>query len=260
MLYVYSTDQIGQKISPHLLELKEEYGATALKLSTEDAGMSFSQISYWAQKVSPVLPVSIKIGGPEARNDMKMISTLKDIPGIIAPMVESSYSLQKYIRSLKETFERFEDISKHINIETLTAFENVSQIMSVPEISFIDEITIGRNDLSRSVNKEVDDPEIDDMCKVIIEAAQRKNIKVSIGGAVNPKNAERVFQQIKPDKINTRSVVFNRGCPLNIEKSILKALEFEILILKEDLRLGFISKNEATERMGKLKKRMAATC
>ena len=132
--------------------------------------------------------------------------------------------------------------------------------MSVPEINFIDEITIGRNDLSRSVNKEVDDPEIDDMCKVIIEAAQRKNIKVSIGGAVNPKNAERVFQQIKPDKINTRSVVFNRGCPLNIEKSILKALEFEILMLKEDLRLGFISKNEATERMGKLKKRMAATC
>ncbi len=97
------------------------------------------------------------------------------------------------------------------------------------------------------------------MCKVIVEAAQRKNIKVSIGGAVNPKNAERVFKQIKPDKINTRSVVFSRGCSLDIEQFVLKALEFEILMMREDLRLGFISKNEATDRIEKLKKRMAIT-
>ncbi len=260
MLHIYSTDKTKQKVNLLLRELKEEYGASGLKLSTEDAGMSFEQIAYWAQIASPALPVFVKIGGPEARNDMKKISALKNISGIIAPMVESSYSLQKYISSLKETFERFEDRSKHINIETITAFENLSQIFSIPEINFIDEITIGRGDLSRSVSKKVDDPEVDNMCKIIIEAAQRKNIKVSIGGAVNPKNAERVFKQIEPDKINTRSVVFSRGCSLNVERSILKALEYEILMLKEDLRLGFISKNEATDRIEKLKKRMTATC
>jgi hypothetical protein len=260
MLHIYNTDKIEQKISLSLRELKEEYGASAIKLSTEDAGMSFEQIAYWAQIASPVLPVFVKIGGPEARNDMKRISAIKHISGIIAPMVESSYSLQKYISSLKETFERFDDLSKHINVETITAFENLSQIFSISEISFIDEITIGRGDLSKSVCKEVDGPEVNDMCKVIVEAAQRKNIKVSIGGAVNPKNAERVFKQIKPDKINTRSVVFNRGCSLGIERSILMALEYEILMLKEDLRLGFISKNESTDRIQKLKKRMATAC
>ena len=257
MLQVQKTDQSEQKVSLLLRELKEKYGTSGLKLSTEDAGMSFEQIAYWAQIASPVLPVFVKISGPEARNDMKMLSSLKGISGIIAPMVESSYSLQKYISSLKEIFERFEYLSKHINIETVTAYEKISQILSVPEIKFIDEITIGRGDLSRSVNKEVDDPEVDGMCKIIIEAAQRKNIKVSVGGSVNPKNAERVFQLIKPDKINTRSVIFNRGGSLDIEQSVLKALEFEILMMQEDLRMGFILKNEATDRIEKLKKRMA---
>tara|TARA_B100000315_G_scaffold213773_1_gene211900 strand:- start:8278 stop:9057 length:780 start_codon:yes stop_codon:yes gene_type:complete len=259
MLHLYSTDKIEQKISLLLRELKEEYGASGLKLSTEDAGMSFEQIVYWAQIASPALPVFVKIGGPEARNDMKRISALKDISGIIAPMVESSYSLQKYISSIKEIFERFEEMSIHINVETITAFENLSQIFAIPEINFIDEITIGRGDLSKSVSKEVDDPEVDNMCKTIVEAAQRKNIKVSIGGAVNPKNAERVFNQIKPDKINTRSVVFNRGSSLDIERSIVMALKYEILMMKEDLRLGFISKNEATDRIEKLNKRMTIT-
>lgn len=260
MLHAYSTDQSEQKTSLLLRELKEKYGASGLKLSTEDAGMSFDQIAYWAQIASPILPVFVKIGGPEARNDMKKISTLMDISGVIAPMVESSYSLQKYISSLKEIFKRFENLSKHINIETITAYENLSKIFSIPEISYIDEITIGRGDLSRSVNKEVDDPEVDNMCKTIIETAQRNNIKVSIGGAVNHKNAERVFKQIKPDKINTRSVVFSRGGSSDIEKSILKALEYEVLMMREDFRLGFISENEAADRIEKLKKRMTIAC
>ena len=251
--------QFEQKAGLLLRELKEEYGASGLKLSTEDAGMGFEQIAYWTQVASPVLPVFVKIGGPEAKNDMKMISALKGISGVIAPMVESSYSLQKYISSLKEILKQFDVLSKHINIETKNSFQNLPQIMSAPEINFIDEITIGRGDLSRSVNKEVDDSEVDDMCKIIVETAQRKKIKVSIGGGVNPKNAERVFQRIKPDKINTRSIVFNRGCSLDIKQSILKALEYEILMMNEDFRLGFISKNEAESRNEKLQKRMTAT-
>ncbi len=131
MLQVQKIDQSEQKTSLLLRELKEEYGASGLKLSTEDAGMSFDQIAYWAQIASPVLPVFVKIGGPEARNDMKKISALKDISGVIAPMVESSYSLQKYISSFKEIFERFEDLSKHIKIETITAYENLSKIFSI---------------------------------------------------------------------------------------------------------------------------------
>lgn len=237
------------------LELKEKYGASGLKLSTEDAGMSFEQIAHWAQIVSPVVPVMVKIGGPEARNDMKMISTMNNISGIIAPMIESGYSLQKYTQSLKEIFGQSEHLSKHINIETITACKNLSQIFAVPEISLINEITIGRGDLSRSINKEADDPEVTHLCKTIVKTAKKKNIKVSIGGAINPKNAKRIFKDIGPDKINTRSVVFNRGHSRNINQSVSKALGFEIVMMEENLRLGFVSTNEAKFRIEKLKER-----
>lgn len=256
MLQVKKTAQSEQKISEMLRELKEENGATGLKLSTEDAAMSFEQIAYWTRLASPFMPVFVKIGGPEARNDMKIMSALEEVSGIIAPMVESPYSLQKYISSLKEISGRFDALSKHINIETITAFENLQQILSVSETAFIEEITIGRGDLSRSAGKEVDNPEIDRMCKTIIEAAHEKDINVSIGGSVNPENASRVFTEIKPDKINTRSVVFDRKSSSDIKRSILKALEFEIEMMKEDFRKNFIPKREADERIEKLEKRM----
>lgn len=254
-----SLQQDFEKTSALLWELKEEHGASGLKLSTEDAGMSFQQISYWSQIASPVFPVIVKIGGPEARNDMKMLSNLNDIAAVVAPMIESPYSLRKYISSLKEIFgdNKFKGVSKHINIETITAFENLSHILSVPEAGFIEEITIGRGDLSRSINKEADDQEVSRISKIIIEEAQRKNIKVSIGGTVNPKNAKQVFEEMKPDKINTRSIVFNRGSSSDVGKAVLMALEFEIIMMKEDLKHGFVSIDEARDRTEKLKKRMA---
>ena len=253
-----SSDQ--ENICLFLWELKEKYGASGLKLSTEDAGMSFEQIVYWTQIVSPVLPVVVKIGGPEARNDMKMLSGLNNISGVIAPMIESDYSLQNYISSLQEIFgeDKFQNISKQFNIETITAFKNLSQILSVPEINVIEEITIGRGDLSRSVMKEVDDPEVCRMSTLIVKEASRKSIKVSVGGAVNPKNAQQIFESIKPDKINTRSVVFNKRDSSDIEQSVLKALEFEIIMMEEDFRMDFVSKKEAKSRIEKLKKRMTA--
>ena len=248
--------QLIQNSAALLGELKETYGASAIKLSTEDAGMSFEQIKYWAGVASPLMPVVVKIGGPEAKNDMKMVSELNTISGIIGPMIESAYSLQKYISSLKEVSERFQKISKHINIETISAYNNLSQILAVADISLIEEITIGRGDLSRSMSKEVDDPEVNNICKEVVERANEKNIKISIGGAINPKNAKRIFEEIKPDKINTRSLVFERNCS-NIEASVLKALEFEIIMSDEDIRLGFISSREGRERIEKLKQRMS---
>lgn len=245
-----------RNISSSFLELKEKFGAAGLKLSTEDAGMSFEQITYWTQIVSSMVPVIVKIGGPEAKNDMKMLSAINNISGIIAPMVESPYSLQKYISSLKEIFGQNDQYSRHINIETITGCKNLSQILSIPEISFINEITIGRGDLSRSINKEVDDPEVSHLCETIVKAAREKNIKVSIGGAINPQNANRIFKEIGPDKINTRSVVFNKESSINIKQSVLKALEFEIIMMKENLRMGFVPANETEYRIEKLKERM----
>ncbi len=142
------------------------------------------------------------------------------------------------------------------NLESAELIKYASNAFLATKISFINEITIGRGDLSRSINKEVDDPEVSHLCETIVKAARKENIKVSIGGAINPQNANRIFKEIGPDKINTRSVVFNKESSKNIKQSVLKALEFEIIMMKENLRMGFVPTNEAEYRIEKLKERM----
>ena len=105
-----------------LRKLKTEYDACGLKLSTEDAGMTIDQIKFWAD--CSLLPVVVKIGGPNARNDIKQLVSLK-IEGLIAPMVESPYGLENFIAAVKDftTPIQFERLSKHINIETSIRIE-----------------------------------------------------------------------------------------------------------------------------------------
>ena len=59
-----------------LRHLKNQFGACGLKLSTEDAAMSIEQIGYWAEFSNNILSTVVKIGGPNARNDIKQLSLI----------------------------------------------------------------------------------------------------------------------------------------------------------------------------------------
>ena len=63
--------------------MKNDFGACGLKLSTEDAAMTIDQIKFWAD--ISLLPVVVKIGGPNARNDIKQLVSL-NIDGLIVQL------------------------------------------------------------------------------------------------------------------------------------------------------------------------------
>ena len=88
-----------QGLRSALLQLKNQFGACGLKLSTEDAAMSIEQIGYWAEV--DILPATVKIGGPNARNDIKQLLPM-NIDGLIAPMVESPYGLENFISAVRD--------------------------------------------------------------------------------------------------------------------------------------------------------------
>ena len=115
------------RLATALHKLKDEFSASSLKLSTEDAAMSFEQIQFWVEVSSGILPVIVKIGGPNARNDIKQLMAIK-VDGFIAPMVESSFGLKNFMEALSDytTPIQFEGLDKHINIETVTAMENLN--------------------------------------------------------------------------------------------------------------------------------------
>ena len=131
-----------QGLRSALLQLKNQFGACGLKLSTEDAAMSIEQIGYWAEV--DILPATVKIGGPNARNDIKQLLPM-NIDGLIAPMVESPYGLENFISAVRDftTPMQFERLKKQINIETETAVRQLDSILLDPEAKYIDEITIG---------------------------------------------------------------------------------------------------------------------
>ena len=123
----------GQDLRSTLMELKNRFGACGLKLSTEDAGMSMEQIGYWAESAGNTLPAVVKIGGPNARNDIKQLLPM-NIDGLIAPMVESPYGLENFISAVRDftTPMQFERLKKQINIETETAVRQLDSILLTP--------------------------------------------------------------------------------------------------------------------------------
>ena len=128
---VKKTESFQATLGRTLRKLKNDFGACGLKLSTEDAAMTINQIKFWADL--SVLPVVVKIGGPNARNDIKQLVSL-NIDGLIAPMVESPYGLENFILAVQDftTPMQFGRLNKHINIETITAVKQLDGILNAP--------------------------------------------------------------------------------------------------------------------------------
>lgn len=257
-------DDLNEKTRSQLTEslrrLKTRFGASALKLSTEDAAMSFPQIEYWSRIASGVMPVVVKIGGPNARNDIKQLLSLS-IDGFIAPMVESPYGLENYMEAVQDfaTPRQFKALSKHINIETTTAVEQLDAILDSPAARHLDEITIGRQDLSKSMKKPIHDPSLLSRVKKTVQLIRSRNIKVSIGGGIVPGVIDLLLEDIQPDKFNTRIITFDVEHDTSYRDAVRDALQFEITMLENDRREEFISREEEKIRVEELGKRLASS-
>lgn len=237
--------------------LKTRYGASGLKLSTEDAAMSLRQIGYWNQLCAGIMPVVVKIGGPNARNDVKQLVAL-NVDGLIAPMVESVYGLENYIEAIRDftTPIRFKTLDKHINIETITAVEHLDEILNSPLADLLDEITIGCKDLSKSMKKSVHDKHLRERVKDVVQRIKSRQITVSIGGGITPDSIDEVLDEIQPDRFNTRLITFDVKPGNSYHDAVCEALQFEMLMLANDSKEGFISREEEKLRISEIKKRL----
>ena len=238
-----------------LRHLKNDFGACGLKLSTEDAAMTIDQIKFWID--ASLLPAIVKIGGPNARNDIKQLVPL-NIDGLIAPMVESPYGLENFISALRDftTPMQFGRLNKHINIETVTAVKQLDDILNAPEAKYLDEITIGCSDFSSSLKKSVVDRSVLNKVTRAVRKIQSKKILVSVGGGIQPETIDGFLKKVQPDKFNTRLVTFDVVPGQEYRQAVAEALRFEILMLEHDAKQGFITRDEEKFRVKELKKRL----
>jgi|GEM_PF-574284 len=247
----------GLELIQNMRTLKNEFGASCLKLSTEDAAMSFEQIRFWTRLADGILPVMVKIGGPNARNDIKQLLAM-NIDGLIAPMVESVYGLENFLSAVRDftTPMQMQRLAKQINIETVTAVEKLEDILASPEAVLLDEITIGCSDLSQSLKKDRLDPLVQSLVKQTVAKIKSRNINVSVGGGIAPDTIDAILSDVQPHQFNTRMVTFSVRPGQSYRTAVTETLYFELKMLEHDLKKGFICKDEEKFRARQLKTRL----
>jgi len=221
-----------EKILLKMSILRSKYFVTGLKSGTEVEDMDFSEISIMHQIAkNQRIPLTIKIGGPEARNDMRQLIAM-GIEGILAPMIESTYGLKNFVQSLQQlcSDDQFETLIKAVNIETITAYKAFDNMLASNPGQIINHITIGRSDLSASMNLSVDDDEVIRCTKNIVLKAKNNGKSTSVGGNITPYNATHIMREIAPDRINTRHLLISLKNNSIMDECIAQALEFEILL------------------------------
>lgn len=222
--------------------LKDNFNIYGLKASFEDEGCMLDEMfSLRSLTHRCGLNFSIKVGGCEAKTDV-INSALLEADAIVAPMIESSFALQKWSETISFFLKKniLNDCRFFINIESRCAYDNVKEILQSCHASKLYGVTVGRSDLARSygmTKKEVDNDEIFHKTKYILEQAKRKRLNTCIGGSISVDSCEfieNLYSLNLLDKIETRNVIvqLNDSNIKNINDGIEGSILFEKIWLK----------------------------
>ena len=213
-----------ERIRRQLLHLKKKHNLVALKGGTEVEAMSFQEIALMRRISQDILPMTVKIGGVEARNDITFMLE-HGIDRILAPMIESPYGLKNFVRTMEECDPEHK-ASLAVNIETIHSFYSLNAIMAASDFKKISQVTVGRSDLSGSMGHNVEDTEVTRVTREIIELASEMGCATSVGGKIRRDTVKRVQETIPANTVNTRHMVIRLDSS-TIEEDVEKALAWE---------------------------------
>lgn len=228
-----------------LTDLIENEGLIGIKTSFEDEGALFNDTIRLKEVCNQAkTKLVLKIGGPEAIRDIKD-SEIIGVKGLVGPMIESPFGLQKYIQAVNKNLHKsiISSLQLLINIETISAINNVEEILDVEEASQLYGVTVGRVDLVSSMGKDrsyVNSEEIYKLAKRVFTKAKDKQLKACLGGAISVEsldflkklNSERLL-----DKFETRYAIFDPSITIkNLSRALSKAqlFEYEWLMVKKE--------------------------
>ncbi len=221
-----------KQLKKQLIYLKENFAMVGLKGGTEVEDLTFPEIAFLKSISKNILPLTIKIGGPEARTDIRMCLEY-GVDTVLAPMIESVYGLKNFVEAVLEMEKYYQKtIYKAINVETVTCYHHLTDIYESPYFKEIHSVTVGRTDLAGSMQKGVDDAYTTQITKEIVSKAQALQKNTSVGGKVTVKNLDLIRTQINPHVINTRHVIFDLHQKKDLDKGLVEILLFEIELYK----------------------------
>ena len=119
-----------ERLREQLAWLHKHHGLVGIKAGTEVEAQTFDEIWLMRSLSNGIIPLTVKIGGPEARNDIEFMLAA-GVDCILAPMVESPYSLKNFVSTMA-TLDREGQAELAVNIETITAWKNLEDIFDSP--------------------------------------------------------------------------------------------------------------------------------
>lgn len=231
-------------------------GAIGLKAGTEAERQTPDEI-VWMQTVSPSLDrMTVKTGGAEDCSTLKALIPYGFV-SFVAPMIESPFAAEKFLSAAKwASGGRPDLLHLSLNIESISAFQKIEEILNTSAIKYIHKINVGKTDLGRSIGANAGDPRVLKMTAKIIEAARTRSLITGIGGTINARTITRELAETRPDEVETRHVIFSVAKMKDPVASIRVALEYEQAILKEDQRHLAVRLAEAEQRAKSLMQRL----
>lgn len=208
-------------------------GLIGIKQSFEDEGALLEDIKT-IRKLTKLnnLKLSVKIGGCEAKSDIHECRYM-EVDGIVAPMVETEFALQKFIESVSH----ISDIKFYVNIESKTAYENIDKILDSPSAKMLSGIVVGRSDFVKSYGYDksyVNSDFIFEKTYEIMKKAKSYGLETLMGGNLSPKSVSfisKLKDENLLDYVETRNVIIKVGDISKLEESITSAIEFETIWL-----------------------------
>jgi hypothetical protein len=232
---------IELKMVDVLRELKDKFAVSGVKAEFEAEGTRTDELMRLKEIcLAAGVSLTLKIGGCEAIRDM-YDSRAIGVDYLVAPMVETPFALQKYLKAIMKVFPLDEQkkIEFLINVETIRAAENFENMLNIHEISKLNGIVVGRVDMCGSMGmdrKSINDEKIFAITMDLLQKTKNKKLSCVVGGAISVEALPflRAIPEGFIDRYETRKVCFL--CPQSLgkqaEKGILKAVDFELLWLK----------------------------
>lgn len=229
-------NSIENNLKDLLIDLKINHNAVGIKSEFEDEGASLEEVKM-IKNIADFCNVklTVKIGGCGSLNDINQAKGL-NVDSIVAPMIESSYALKKFILTAESVYQQNLP-SLFINIETISGYKNFDEIANSEEFNRLTGIVVGRFDLAKSIGLECKDCNGDivfDIVQTLAAKTASRGKIFTVGGGVNTNSLE-FFNKISNylNYFETRKVVFDANSIIknNDILAIEKAIKFELLWL-----------------------------
>jgi 4-hydroxy-2-oxoheptanedioate aldolase len=248
-----------------LKDLVENNGVIGIKTSFEDEGASLNEVIRLKELCNQAgTKLLLKIAGAEAKRDL-FDSQIIGVKGIVAPMIESAFALDKFVKSAKSILpgDILSNVQLGVNIETITAYKNFKEMVNCDGFNSLYHITLGRVDFVSSMGKDrsyVNSDEILDIAVDLFSQSREHTKKVYLGGAITVDSEiflKKLFGKGLLDKFETRYVMYDPAIALNnLQEALLNGQRLELGILRNRQQLYYRESQKESDRINMIAKRV----